>query len=197
MPIPLIAELITKNNQPFALMDDGVIRGGFHCVETLSERNAISVDRRKSGMLVFVQETNTIYRLQIDLITWTKDSGNNNGIIDIELSGTFSTLSCLHIINGVGHPITSLDTNIFTCDGVLLESGNVGDIRSIAITHGNIFTSPLSIPGSDGDMLYLSQFGNLSGSIPSNDSGDVWLYQIAKRIAVNQFKFSPSIPIKL
>lgn len=73
MPIPLISEIIPQNNGQFALIDDNNIRGGFHCVANLTERNSISNDKRKYGMKVFVQSTDLAYTLKPDLTTWEID----------------------------------------------------------------------------------------------------------------------------
>lgn len=74
MPIPLISEIIPKNNGDFALLDDSNIRGGFRVVNNLTERNAIPADRRKIGMKVFVISTDNIYTLENDLSSWTVDT---------------------------------------------------------------------------------------------------------------------------
>ena len=73
MPIPLISELSPQNNGQFALLDDQFVRGGFHCVANLTERNSIPADRRKQGMKVFVQTTDLVYELNQDLLTWVID----------------------------------------------------------------------------------------------------------------------------
>ena len=73
MPIELIAELVPKNSGDFPLLDDAYIRGGFHVVATLTERNAIAANRRKAGMRVAVQSTDRVYKLASDLTTWADD----------------------------------------------------------------------------------------------------------------------------
>lgn len=74
MSIELIAEIVPKNNGKFALIDDKVIRGGFHCVNSILERNNISSDRRKEGMLVAVISNNTIWQLKngIENVNWSE-----------------------------------------------------------------------------------------------------------------------------
>ena len=74
MPIPLIAEIVPKNSGAFALLDDANIRGGFRIVNNLTERNAIPPDKRKARMPVCVISTDTIYRLNTDLLTWSVDA---------------------------------------------------------------------------------------------------------------------------
>lgn len=92
MPIPLISEIIPQNSGKFALIDDAYIRGGFHCVQNLTERNSMPQDVRKCGMRVFVTSTDIVYELKDDLTTWVvdkaftvslQDAYNNGGEISI------------------------------------------------------------------------------------------------------------------
>lgn len=69
--IPLIAEIGPKNDGAFAMLDDAYVRGGLRVVSTLADRDAITADRRKEGMLVLVTgDSNTLYMLTADLTTW-------------------------------------------------------------------------------------------------------------------------------
>jgi hypothetical protein len=69
--IPLIAEIGPKNNGSFAMLDDVYMRGGLRVVSQLADRDAITADRRKEGMLVLVTgDSNNIYILTADLVTW-------------------------------------------------------------------------------------------------------------------------------
>ena len=52
--------LPTSKSIPF-LLEDVYVRGGYRTVATIDDRNAIPVAGRKKGMMVFVQEDNTIY----------------------------------------------------------------------------------------------------------------------------------------
>lgn len=87
MPVTLISELVPKNNGLFALLDDEYLRGGFHIVANLTERNQIPVDRRKHGMLVFVQTTDIAYRLQADLVSWEVDKSITTTLQDCYNAG--------------------------------------------------------------------------------------------------------------
>ena len=60
----------------YATHEDTYGRGGFRSVATLAERNAISTDRRKNGMFVYVVETDAIYKLL------------DNSWVEYESSGT-------------------------------------------------------------------------------------------------------------
>ncbi len=48
-------------------------KGGYRCVASTTERNAIPTAKREHGMSVFVQSNETEYRLGSDLVTWTQE----------------------------------------------------------------------------------------------------------------------------
>jgi hypothetical protein len=198
MSIEIISELVQKNDQSFALMDDSAIRGGFHCINLLSDLININPDVRKYGMYVFVQENASIYILQSDLVTWIQQNSNSGATEAlVQLTYTAPTLACLRIADSIAYKITSIDYNAPICDGVLLESGNNTEIRSCAITHGFIFDSPLLVPGINSDILYLGQTGNLTNIEPSLIAGDTWYLIVARKVNDQKFIFSPQLPIKL
>ena len=51
---------------------------GLRSVDTLSTRDAITLQRRRYGMLVFVQANGHYYQMQADLLSWT-DFGTSLG----------------------------------------------------------------------------------------------------------------------
>lgn len=78
--LELIAELVPKNSADFALLDDAYIRGGFHVVANLTDRNSIPMGRRKVGMRVAVATTDAVYKLSSDLITWIADTTSTTAL---------------------------------------------------------------------------------------------------------------------
>lgn len=64
MKIPVIDEIVQKNNQPFPIVDANNLRGGFYQVTTEEERESIPSIRFKEGMLCYVTGTQTYYRLE-------------------------------------------------------------------------------------------------------------------------------------
>ena len=95
MPIEIISELSAKNNGQFALLDDGALRGSFRVCSNLSERNAIPTDKRKAGMRVVVNSTDTVYKLANDLITWTVDN-----TATINLQNAYNNGHSITVMNG-------------------------------------------------------------------------------------------------
>lgn len=66
--------------------EDKYGKGGFTAVATVAERNAITSDRRKHGMRVYVQADGTEYTLGSDLTTWTAritDAQFNSAYTDV------------------------------------------------------------------------------------------------------------------
>ncbi len=47
-------------------------KGGYRCVASTTERNAIPTTKREAGMSVFVQSNETEYQLESDLSTWVQ-----------------------------------------------------------------------------------------------------------------------------
>lgn len=74
----IINDAVTTTNvalDPFPTHIDTLGRGGYQVVEFISERDAISDERRNPGMLVYCQETNQTYQLSDDRKTWVRYVG--------------------------------------------------------------------------------------------------------------------------
>ena len=59
-----LAELIPAGGGTFALMDAKYLRDGYRSVTRITERDSITTDRRKYGMLVYVKNTDSVYQLK-------------------------------------------------------------------------------------------------------------------------------------
>lgn len=70
MAIDLIATIAPKNDGAFATHDSKYGLGGWREVETLGDRDAITEDRRRAGMIVYVLEEQQAYKLGDDLTSW-------------------------------------------------------------------------------------------------------------------------------
>jgi hypothetical protein len=64
-----ISEIKHSGNSNFALLDSLNLRGGFMQVSTLEERDSIIPDKLRKGMLVYVEENETIYDYRGDEFT--------------------------------------------------------------------------------------------------------------------------------
>lgn len=87
--IPFSGQIyVTDEGDTYALLDDKHIKGSYRIVEDETERDGITAERRKEGMVVYVLEDNKEYRLEggIENEDWVEltgggDSGGNPHII--------------------------------------------------------------------------------------------------------------------
>ena len=63
MSIPIISEFVPVSSGNFPVVDVGNVRGAYWSVPTISDRDAISLNNRKIGMRVHVQDLDRDYRL--------------------------------------------------------------------------------------------------------------------------------------
>jgi len=73
----------------YAVTDEYYNKGGYRTVADIAARDAITVDRRKVGMLVYVQSDDKRYRLNDDLTSWTEDTSGSGGIPEAPEDSTF------------------------------------------------------------------------------------------------------------
>lgn len=64
MGVELISEIVQKNNGDFPLVDSNNIRGGVYSVKTIIERDNIPLQRRKQGMICYVESNKQHYKLE-------------------------------------------------------------------------------------------------------------------------------------
>ena len=107
--IRITGSFVTNDpNDTYALLEDKYLLGGFRSVENLEDRDNIPLERRKWGMLVYVNENQTIYVLQQD--------NNSNDLTDnlnwkaVSENGTDIKIPAAKVI--------SLDNNISLSSGL-------------------------------------------------------------------------------
>jgi hypothetical protein len=113
------------------------------------------------------------------------------------LGTTFATNQPFRLVEGVAQPITSLNVSMPFCDGITLESGSATNVVPIANIQNASYSTILSLPGSNGDILYLGQTGLLTNIVPSTAAGDVWSVPVARQITMTDFVFSSMFSVKL
>lgn len=111
MPIPLISEIVPKNNGTFPLLEDIYIKGSYRIVNDLNERNSITTLRRKNGMKVFSISDKKEYQLLLG--THDNDINNNSNWIDVVDTG-----------GSVDSPIQFFNVND-TSNGVVFTKGDI------------------------------------------------------------------------
>ena len=108
---------------------DSLGKGGFMVVSSISDRNSINLERRKFGMLVFVQNNNTLYQLIdttstksiTDSIDWLSIGLISSSDVDKYLKYTKindSTYDSLHIKAN-----TIIDSNLEVKGNLILNTG--------------------------------------------------------------------------
>jgi hypothetical protein len=94
MPIFVISTIKQRNGAFFPLIDDADLLGGFRAVATTTDRNDIHSSYRKEGMFVWTNDTEKLWRLAADLVSWTEvtfGGGSSNALTDTRTTG--ATLS--------------------------------------------------------------------------------------------------------
>jgi hypothetical protein len=98
----------TDSTDTYAVTDELYNRGGYRTVLTLTERNDITADRRKIGMLVFVLGTNEYYTLKTGLTNsdwelWAPGGGGGSGTTNKVTAtignGTDTEYEIIHSLN--------------------------------------------------------------------------------------------------
>lgn len=114
MPIVLIDQIEPKNNGEFPILQDKYLLGGFRVVADVAERDAITVQRRKEGMFVYVVGENKIYTLGTGL--------TNQEWVQLELGGGGGgdSLHWKAPVRAISYGNTDLQ-DLLLVDGVQLE----------------------------------------------------------------------------
>jgi hypothetical protein len=97
MPITLIDILKPKNNQPFPLLEDVDLLGGFRVVTNEVARDNIGSKLKKHGMLVLVTDTKIIWSWNAQLVLWEQaiDLNNQGGTTPpVQPNGPVFTAEC-------------------------------------------------------------------------------------------------------
>ena len=56
------------------ILEDIYLRGSYRCLATAADRDAIMPAARKAGMLAYVAADDTVYKLDVDKVTWLTTS---------------------------------------------------------------------------------------------------------------------------
>lgn len=141
--MPKILGEIVHSGGDFAILDSSNIRGGFHQVSNLKERDSLISDKKKSGMLVYVASENQIYQWINN--TWKIFNADRAG------SSVYYTLSQqLDNVLTINNPDDSVKYYGFEFKDSTIFKG--GDILGWNIT----INSDGEIMGSYAEVLYKS-----------------------------------------
>lgn len=112
MAIQLIDTVTPVNNQPYPIVYSDDVRGGYHSVNSLEERDAIPMQRRQANMLVYVNQIG-MFRLDPNLSTWI--SADNTATFEMEVDGEITDEYSLSVnINEVSNAYKSVYENLYS-----------------------------------------------------------------------------------
>lgn len=73
MPTPITTWFTAANNAPHIfVVEDIFVRGGYRLVASATVRDAIHINHKKPGMMVFTQDDRKTWILNADRVTWTE-----------------------------------------------------------------------------------------------------------------------------
>ena len=129
-------------------------------------------------------------------LTNLAESGSMN-VFTIRLAQALPAGSLFRIVNNQAYKVTSLDSILPSIDGITLTAGILGNIVSAGRDMNMEYALSHSIWPST-SLLYLSQTGTLTTTVPSAASGDVYSIIVGKSIeGTTSFIFNPTSPMKL
>ena len=169
MPIYVISTIKQKNAAIFPLIEDTDLLGGFRTVPDITTRDGIPASYRKAGMFVWTEADAKLWRLNVDLVSWTEitfgGGGAGDALTDTRTSGATITAGAPVSLNGAGNLILADADGQFEVYGLAVGGGGVG-VPIDVITHG-VATVPdvLTI----GDIYYLGVGGGIINVPPSLD----------------------------
>jgi hypothetical protein len=134
---------VTATIAPSALTDtyashDAIYgKGGRREVADNTERDAITVDRRTRGMIVYVQSTGLEWQLDTDLVSWVAYTGGVDTAFLLDRANHTGTQSQATITNLVGDLLAKGDMFQSVYDpggtGVVLDSSKVGGMLLVDV----------------------------------------------------------------
>lgn len=111
MAIELIDTVTPANNQPYPIVNSDDIKGGYHSVKTIAERDLIPKQRRQANMLCYVDGVG-MFRLNSDLSTWI--SADSTATFEMEVDGeTTGEYSLAINLNEVSGAYGSIYENLY------------------------------------------------------------------------------------
>lgn len=124
-----------------------------------------------------------------------KEGASDNTFV-IRLSQPMSYGSLFRIINNQAYPVRSIDSIVPFVDGILLAGGNAGDSVLAGSELNTVYDT--SEVWDDDYLLYLSQTGTLTKTIPDFANGDKYGLIVGRSLkGTKSFILDPKTPIKL
>jgi len=181
----------TDSNDTFAVTDEKYNRGGYRTVDTYAERDEVTAERRKRGMLVHVIESGNIYMLRggIENSHWV----DINEVLSITPSHrAYVADDTIHssrvvAINENAKVVPAQPINALSVIGISINSASVDEPVKVAV-NGEI--RDLSFTFIPGNPIFFTDDGVITQSVPAIAS-----YIIGIANSTNSFIFDKQIPI--
>lgn len=167
MAIEIRSNLVPKPGFSTFVVEDTFFKGGMRVVLTKNARDAIPLDSRKIGMLVYVVELDAYFRLKadrttwIDFSTWQKQnyvygSGSGTG------SGVGGIATSLAMIQGAG--LTTISQSLFAANSLgVFDFENNQEAPNFVVGHDTDFMG-LNLSSNGGDKLSQLGWGGKNGT---------------------------------
>ena len=120
---------------------------------------------------------------------------NSSVLSHVMLGETFATNDPFHMVSGYAFHIKSDDVAMPVVDGIILESGNLSDLRPCLTVKGTGAFTVIPVPV--GVQLWLSQTGTLTDVIPSIAAGDTWIVPVCRSETGDWITLNDPMAIKL
>ena len=137
--VKVLGNLTTNGPATYPTHIDSLGYSGYRVVKDLTERDAIATQRRKYGMMVFVQSNDSVYVLK-DITLGNSDWRNFAAILSITSLGQLSNLSVSGTIEGgiFSGTLSATAQNTIT---------SLGNIQSLTVTN-SIHAANITVTGT-------------------------------------------------
>ncbi len=174
--IEIISKIVPKNGRDFPVVEDSYVQGGFRSLEAESDRNAIPVSSRKTGMIVYVRDDQKYYKLSSP----SNDLGNNSGWEEVVINGGSSSL---FIYNYSGN-ISPLSDDILYSSIPFFSDEN----KTYSLEVTVVISSPFNLDYS-GHFFFKILCKNSGGNLVIDSIHEVFSYNPSRYFSIS---FSPS-----
>ena len=79
MPVRVTSFYLPAASSLAFILEDIYLRGSYRCLATAADRDAIMPAARKVGMLAYVAADDTVYKLDVDKVTWLTTNIGKSG----------------------------------------------------------------------------------------------------------------------
>lgn len=154
----------TSTSDTYPTHSDEYNKGGYRPVDTLTDRDNIPAQRRKEGMLVYINATGDTYRLDNDLVTWNLvpaappigdimlksvyDPDDDGIVTDSDKLGNQLPAWYLDLANMTGNLPQANVTNLVSDLSLKIPTSDIGIAGGVCPLDGSALIDPIYLPFS-------------------------------------------------